>query len=1034
VVAAGYTDVTGANVRVMNRSTGHVIETEVRAGRFLVQGLDVGGPYAVLVSGFGFVPVMQEGLILVLGQRLDLHFVLEATAIGLDTIRVATSNRQPAFAGTRTGVGTTISDSLLRRLPTINRDLYDFARLTPQISTRLGLSGAGVGLRFNSYMIDGISERGPWSNAPAGGPAAGNGKAISVDAIKEYQVLISPYDARYGDFSGAVVHAVTRGGTNDFSGTMFVYARSEELTRRTPFLRNTPDDRTQFGLTAGGPVVRDRIHFFLSTEFQALQQPARGPYVGQGPESSTPLPVLASDAARFADDLRGYGLDPGSAGRVTNSNPNANVFGRIDVSLPEWSSRLVMRHNFAHTEIENFARPVATNVFPFSSNSGTLSATTRTSAMQLFTQLPRGAFNTFLVGHMTQKALFKHVTPSPLIQVSVRGASGGSTAATLVAGPAESGQGTATLTSTTEIADHLAFPVGHKHLLTMGARAELFTAQPVSVGGSFGRWTFSSLDSLEAGEAATFRLQKDFGATPRLRGTHVSVFLNDEWQATPGLAIVAGIRADILSFRDHAAYNPAVDSVFGRRTSDMPKSRVQWSPRLGFVWALGQEQRARLRGGVGIFSGRPPLGWLGRPLRFDGASIRTLNCAGGGTSGIVPAFEPELRRQPTVCANGTGFTDGPVNLVDRNLRMGEQLRFSLAYDRFLPWDVAASVEAMYSRTLSDFMFANVNLAGPQGVDRNGRVLYGTFDPSGMAVPAAISRRFPASPRNSIGEVIDVRNHSQGFAWSLTGRVEKQLTSGFEAAAAYTHSRVRDVQSLSSTAVVQPFANWATGRTMSGRHEDITTGTSSHDLPHRVVLAATWTLRRNRWATDLSLYYVGESGTPFTFTDSSATGLGDLNADGTNANDPIYVPRNALHPSEIAFDGIAEDRLRQQTAFERFIESAPCLRRQRGRIVERNSCRGPWVNTANASVRQSLPALWGHNASLQLEVFNLLNLIDKDWGQYKVPTAVILQQTSRTAGSASTSQPVFHFDDTRAAYSVDNVESAYRIQIALRYSF
>jgi len=358
--------------------------------------------------------------------------------------------------------------------------------------------------------------------------------------------------------------------------------------------------------------------------------------------------------------------------------------------------------------------------------------------------------------------------------------------------------------------------------------------------------------------------------------------------------------------------------------------------------------------------------------------------------------------------------------------MAETFRASLAYDGLLPWSVGASAEALYTRTRSDFHFANLNLVGPQGVDRHGRVLYGTIDNVGRATPSLVSEAFP--------EVIDLRNQSRGYSYALTGRLERRLSHRLETSASYTHSRVRDVQSLTSEAAAVALNNWAGGRPVSGRHDDLGTGVSSFDLPHRVVLTGTWTSPWRRWATSLSVYYVGESGTPFTYGDSTAGNLGDLNADGTNANDPIYVPRNAADTSEIALDGGPADLAGQQVAFERFIAGTACLRRQRGRIVARNSCRGPWVHTTNASVRQSLPAMWGHAASLQLDVFNVLNLLDRDWGLYRVPNAVLLRQVGQTTGPASKSQPVFHFDEARPRYDTQNVESAYQLQLALRYSF
>src|SRR5205823_4828024 len=286
------------------------------------------------------------------------------------------------------------------------------------------------------------------------------------------------------------------------------------------------------------------------------------------------------------------------------------------------------------------------------------------------------------------------------------------------------------------------------------------------------------------------------------------------------------------------------------------------------------------------------------------------------------------------------------------------------------------------------------------------------------------------------EVIDLRRHRNGHSLALTARVEKQFSSSFEAVASYTRSRVRDVQSITTASPALTFAFWSGGRTVAGRHDDLSTGVSSYEIAHRVVLASAWTAPWTRWATGVSLYYVGESGIPFTFTDSAAAAPnGDLNADGSNANDPIYVPRNAADTAEIVFNPTsAADVARQQAALESVIGRTPCLRRQRGRILARNNCVGPWLHTSCAAVRQSLLALAGQKATVELAIFNLLNLIRRDWGLYRVPNTILLQQVGQTAGTVATSQPVFVFDPNWQPYSAANAESAYQLQLALRYRF
>ncbi|MGH6692775.1 MAG: carboxypeptidase regulatory-like domain-containing protein, partial [Gammaproteobacteria bacterium] len=373
--------VDGAVVRVVNRATGYALQTDSREGRFVFAGLPVGGPYSIVVERIGYRPAKRDSIFLALGEQLQLDFALLLFASTLDTLRVvAAEPRGQSFA--RYGIGTAISDSALHRLPTIDRDMYDFVRLTPQVSARSGsgsLSAGGVGVRFNNFLVDGVSERGLLGNFAAG---TGQGaKAISIEAVKEYQVLLSPYDVRYGDFAGGLVNAVTRSGTNELHGTAFVYARGEELARGTEFLRERPYQRTQFGFAIGGPIARDRAHFFVATELQRLTSPASGPYVGQSVGSEVGLPVSEGDVTRFVEVLHGHGIEAGSAGPIEVGNPLVNFFGRIDVALPEWRSRLVLWNNYSRAENIVFTRGSSTSSLTRGAESFQLSSTGRTSTV-----------------------------------------------------------------------------------------------------------------------------------------------------------------------------------------------------------------------------------------------------------------------------------------------------------------------------------------------------------------------------------------------------------------------------------------------------------------------------------------------------------------------------------------------------------------------------------------------------------------------------------------------------------------------------
>jgi len=1014
-----------AEVRLVNRTSGVATQGRSRAdGRYVVQGLEIGGPYSVLIARIGFKPYVRDGLFLTLGQDLRLDVVLEALATELPAL-VVEADADPEFSPSRTGITSTVSDSFLRRLPAINRDLYSFVSLIPQLSTVSEEpipSGGGVNYRFNSILLDGASDQ-----APFGGNAGGaiwGGKAIPIEAVKEYQVLLSPYDVRQGGFAGAGINAVTRSGGNRWQGTAFFYGRNEGLAR------------TQFGAALGGPILRDRVHFFAAAEFQHLSAPSVGPYVGQPASSQAPLPVDSAAVTRFTQLLQTHGLTAGSAGPLSNTNPTRNLFGRLDVALPRWNSRLVLRHNASRADTNAFSRPSPSPAcrlvacFPLSSVGRRQEITKASTVGQVYTSFRSGAYNELIAGYSSIHLSFTPNARAPLVMAAVPDA-GGPGVVYLQTGSLEFAQDNDLRQRGLELTDNLTLVSG-PHRITIGGTFGLQRLRSRQLSGSYGLWRFSSLDSLALDSAADYRVTKDFGgADASLDGAQYGAYLGDQWQVSPGLALTYGVRLDLPALSQRPPYVAAVDSVYGRRTDVVPSGHALWSPRVGFNWDVTADRRQQLRGGVGLFAGRPPLAWLLRAFQNYGLGVATLDCSPAAGPGLPPAFpdHPDYRAPLTACANDASFgsaVTGPVNLVDPHLRFPQILRVSLGYDRRLPWGMVGTLEGLYTRGVHDFVFVNRNLAGPDSVDRNGRVMYGGIDSLGVATPHLVPRAFP--------EAIELRNQSRNYAYNLTARLEKRFSNRFEGRVAYSWSRVRDAQTQLFLAFHD---NWEFGRVESGRHDDLHVGISDFDQPHRIVIVGTWAAS---WKTDVSFYYVGTSGVPFTYATAGTGGTGDLNADGSSLNDPIYVPRNAADTTEIRFAGSPSAVATQQAAFEGFIARTPCLRAQRGRIARRNSCRSPWVHTLNVSVRQSV-RFGGHTLSAECQVFNFLNLLNRGWGQVRLPNdsdalsrVGVLEQVGQTPGRASQSQGVFHYDEGFRSFTSQNLLSNYQVQLGARYSF
>jgi hypothetical protein len=1024
----------GASISVVNTATGAASRVlAARDGRYLVQGLEVGGPYSVTARHPSFVPQMRDGQMLTLSQNLTLDFRLERQTIILSTVSVTTET-DPIMSADRMGAATVVSDSALRRLPSLNRTFTDFVVLSPEVSDAgPGLSGAGVNNRLNSIQIDGASENDLFGLGDTGQPGGqARGKSIGLEAVREYQVLLAPFDVRQGNFGGLLVNAVTRGGTNELHGSAFFSTRSEGLGRNIDYVRDQEYRQTQFGFSLGGPILRDRIHFFVAPEFQRRYEPAVGPYLGQRAQG---FPVAEGDVDRFTSILNGYGIDAGSAGPARNANPLRNIFARVDFA-PSVNNRLVLRHNYGRAEDDILARDAS--LIRLTSNSHAFTSVKGSTVAQLYTSFESGAGNELIVSYNRIRDRRHAALLAPQVQVDVPSLTGGTVR--LRAGAENSSQGTEVDQDVVEITDNVTIPLG-RHRVTVGTKNEFYRIRNLFAQNAYGVWEFSSLDSLSSGTPARYQAGVGLGGPidARFDAADLSLYAQDRWQVTDRFVLTAGLRLDMPLVFDKPAANPSVFEQYGRRTENVPSGHVQLSPRIGFNWDRTGDRREQLRGGVGVFVGRPAFVWIGNAFQNAGTGLAQLTCVAAGS---VPRFtQAAADAPPATCANGaTAAATGDIALLSDDLRFPQFARASVAYDRRLGHAWVASLEAMYTRAMSTFFYTNRALAGSQGLDRNGRVVYGTIATTGVASPVLVGSR-----RN----VIDVQNAGKDYSYSVTAGLNRRFTNWFEAHGSYTYEQARDIQSLTSSTAT---SNWRFGRAISGDQYSQYLDRSRFELPHRVVAYGTFSLTTR---TDVSVIYLGRSGSNYDFVYGGSGGLGDLNADGAQGNDLVYIPADVARDAEIRFSGLspipgadnspeaqAQRIADQRSALERFITSTDCLTRQRGKLMTRNSCRSPWTNTVNVSLRQALPAIRGQSISVQLDVFNFLNLLNRDWGQQPLPplgggSVPLLTHVGQTSGGltgASGSQGVFTFDPATQKYDRRHVGSAYQMQLGVRYGF
>ena len=1043
VVDSSGAPVADATVEVLNTETGLRRTVGVnQRGNYTVLGLTPGGPYRVTIRAIGHSPVIREGVQVPLSQTVRTDATMARQAVEVEELVVMADAAGADFAPSRQGTQTTINDTLLRRLPTLDRDFTDFVKLTPQVQVREGEGGitaAGQNNRFNTVQVDGatVNDRfGLGRTGQAGGQA--DGRSVGLEAVKEYQVLLSPYDVRQGNFSGALINAVTKSGTNQFSGSVFGYHRNQDWTGYP--VSAADFSNWQFGASLGGPIQRDRVHFFANFERRSEDRPAAGPFFG-GPG---PIVVNPADIAAYNAAAASFGLSTGNFDRVDITRPADNLLGRVDFMIGD-NSRLVAKFQYNDAALDVFDRSstVSNPIIELSNNGYFFDDKTYNPSLQFFTNFANGSANELI---MSANIIRDRRTPfvrEPVIVVQNYAQPGSpGQIYTIQAGGEEFSHANELDQNIYEITNNFSIPLG-AHRLTLGGRWEGYKVRNLFGQNTFGRWQFDDQADFAAGVVEQYQIRFGLpgsnGGESRFRAGQFAFYAQDDWAVTPTFTLNPGIRFDLPYFTTALSYDPRVITDFGAQ--DKPGGQVMVSPRLGFNWDFRGEGQSQLRGGAGVFSGAPAFVWYSNAYANNGLGIVALTCGQSGI-GAAPAFSPDPDNPPIACAGGEtvgpGGALGEVDLIAKDTKFPQVFRANLAYDRRLPYGLVASIEGLYSKDLNQFFIVNRNLLAPARIDGTGRTIYpGTVDTTGTLTPQYLNLALYGPSFN--GGVYELRNTDAGYSFSLTGQLRKEFGRSLQASLGYTYSEAYDVQSFTSSRAI---SNWRFSRMLVGADLDDTRTRSGFDRPHRIVGNLTFTFPW-RFPTDISFTYIGQSGTPYTLRSGGSSGRGDLNLDGTNTNDPIYIPTAASDPnSPYLFSSPA-----QETAFQEYIAGESCLSSQRGRIMERNSCRNPWQNQLDVAFRQRLPVLRG-DAAFEIQIFNFLRMLDSDWGQVKtVGGGEFYDQEVITAVNATDEvdpnvrRHIVTFNSNLLTQRFQPVSSnasinrsTYYIQAGLRYSF
>lgn len=1069
VTKTGDTPLENVQIEIVNAATGFRAGIITRTnGRYFVQGLEV-GVYRVTARLLGYAPQTREGVRVTLNSATRIDFELSETATQLQTVTTTAVTNGADFSPTRQGVATVVADTLLRRVPSLQRDFTEMVKLTPQVNSRDGGASAGGAYnRLNNFTVDGANQNDRFNLGSSGGQPGGatGGRIMSVDAVKEFQVLMSPTDVRYGNFGGMLVNAVTRNGTNTWTGGATYTYRNPRMAANVDQIRQSGFNYKNYGFTLGGPIIKDKLHFFIAPEFQDRTDPTSGPAFNA---ATNMVGQVSVDSIAAIRSIMASRFDVGSEGAFSRGNPLTNLFGRLDWSI-NGSNRATFRVLDNTAEQDEFSRNTGTlNAngagnqsagIRLTSNSFTRQNKNRSFVGQLFTNFNSGASNELLVGFNTIRDQRVNMpVQAPEISLAVQGLA-------VTFGTERFSPGNDLKQRIFEVSDNFSVPLG-AHNLTFGGRFEqTFVYNYFLSGAAYGAYSFPNIAALRAGTPSSYAFSYanggDIAAEFNVR--QLSAYVQDLWNVTRNFSVTAGVRVDRPDFLEAPKQNALITARAANiRTDYAPKAAFLFSPRIGFNWDVNGDQTTQLRGNVGIYTAQAPFILIGNAYANTGLGGVTVACTGAQT----PAFTTDVSAMPKSCAGQAAPTPGlagsvGINVNDPDFKYPQNFTTSVGFDRKLPWGVVATFEGLYRRDIHGLYVRDLNLKGPatlNGVtrtDRNGRIMYADSITTAGAVNNANQKYISAygspNPVTVTEGVIQLTNSKGGYNYNLTGQLRKRFAASFEATAAYTYTQAKDVQSLTSDRAI---SNWRNGRQYSGLEyapDDVST--SNFQRPHRAIVYGTYTAPWKTNQTDVTFFYEAMSGAPYVYVVNA-----DINGDGFAGNDPIYVPRDGRDPNEVrvgtgtgaAFAvSAAEGQI-----LEDFIKSQSCLDKQRGQIMKRNSCQGPLQQRMDVSIRQTIPEVAGQRLTMQLDIFNFANLVNKNWGRVKFPVQStfnnqqLFNQSGRTAGTLESSMPNYTLNATVRqamvgsatapitgpfAANPNTASNNYQIQLTLRYAF
>ena len=984
----------GATVTATHEPTGTTYRVQSRAGgRFDISNMNPGGPYIVEVSFLNYANEKKTDLYLSLGDVLKVDFALASKANNLGNVTVSALRKTTETSG-KGGAETTIGRDKMANLPTVGRNIYDYLRAVPQAKLVNGSEGAvsiaGQNNRYNAFYVDGAINNdvfGLSASGTNGGQAAI--APLSIDAIDQFQVVISPFDASLGNFTGGGINAITRSGTNKTTASVYYFLQNQELAGKTPTglkenaRRLNNFSKKTYGFRLGGAITKNKLFYFINVDLQRDLRPQPFDF-SQYNGNTKDINVLNSLAATLKSN---FNYDAGGFLDNTEEVNADRITARIDWNIND-RHKLSVSNRYTKGERINTSTSSA-NTINFYNNGFQFPTTTNSTSAELKSLVGKNASNKMLV-------TFTSVNDDrgPLGQafprVRINDGSGA-----IVFGPDNSSTANLLTQKNWSFYDEFKITLG-KHALKFGVDYEYNDVFNTFIQNTFGNYTYPNLNAfLTNGRPQNY--QYGFSMVDNGKGDNTdaaaqfkiakgSLFLNDELRPSDNLTLSFGIRADYYKFLSKPWEDEYTNTVAiprfsqyydlqGARSGLTPKVPIAISPRVGFTYKIPEENLI-VRGGVGLFTGRIPLVWPGGLYNNNGIFVGGYS-ANAAQLDII-RFRPDPNNQWTPAQVGAGVTKGPLNLVAAEFSTPKLLRTSIALDKKFGNGWSGTLEGIFSKNLNEIYYTNINLLPPMGVSNGfgSRNVYSTTNNGRIPLNANGSNPYD----NAI--LLSNNQGKTGYSYSFTLTASKRTNTGFAFDVNYTFGNAVAVNDGTSSV---NFSQWRFMETVNGRNF-INRSNSDFSAGHRIFtyLSKKFEYAKKTLATTITFAYTGQSGSPMSFTYAGSP-VRDFNS-GEN-NDLLFIPTQAqLAAMSFATNtvaGVTYSAQQQKDAFNAFIESNPYLRNNRGKFAERNGSRTPFTNIVDLKIAQDFNIKVGakrYQFQLTYDVFNFGNMINRTWGR------------------------------------------------------